>query len=201
MARKPADGAALREHLRHVFWIGGGSGAGKSSIARRIAAQLGLRVYATDEVMADHARRGTKEDSPLLHTFMAMDMDEDARAKVLRTYRDLMFDLARRPNVHCKVGGLGMPFWGFRFEERQDPIGYEELATAWRPYVETAIEAFGADRCMMESNYPMDGRSGGFVPIWNALKHIVRAASPDEKDALFHGTAARVYRISEARPR
>jgi len=76
MARKPADGAALREHLRHVFWIGGGSGAGKSSIARRVAAQRGLRVYATDEVMADHARRGTKEDSPLLHTFMAMDMDE-----------------------------------------------------------------------------------------------------------------------------
>lgn len=76
MAREPADSAALREHLRPVFWIGGGSGAGKTSIARRIAAQRGLRVYATDEVMADHARRGTKEDSPLLHTFMAMDMDE-----------------------------------------------------------------------------------------------------------------------------
>ena len=76
MARKPADCAVLREHLRHVFWIGGGSGAGKSTIARRISAQRGLRVYATDEVMADHARRGTKEDSPLLHTFMAMDMDE-----------------------------------------------------------------------------------------------------------------------------
>ena len=76
MARKPADCAVLREHLRPVFWIGGGSGAGKSTIARRISAQRGLRVYATDEVMADHARRGTKEDSPLLHTFRAMDMDE-----------------------------------------------------------------------------------------------------------------------------
>ena len=71
-----ADSAALREQLPHVYWIGGGSGAGKSTIARRIAAQHGLRVYTTDEVMADHARRTTHEDSPLLHKFMAMDMDE-----------------------------------------------------------------------------------------------------------------------------
>ena len=70
------DRAALREQLQHVYWIGGGSGAGKSTIARRIAAQHGLRVYATDEVMTDHARRSTPQDSPLLHKFMAMDMDE-----------------------------------------------------------------------------------------------------------------------------
>jgi len=70
------DSAALREQLQHVYWIGGGSAAGKSTIARRIAAQHGLRVYATDEVMSDHARRSTREDSPLLHKFMAIDMDE-----------------------------------------------------------------------------------------------------------------------------
>lgn len=66
----------LREQLQHVYWIGGGPGAGKSTIARRIAAQHGLRVYATDDVMADHARRSTPEDCPLLHKFMVMDMDE-----------------------------------------------------------------------------------------------------------------------------
>jgi Shikimate kinase len=71
-----ADGAALRERLRHVYWIGGGSGAGKSTIARRVAARHGLRVYATDDVMADHAGRSTREEAPLLHAFMAMDMDE-----------------------------------------------------------------------------------------------------------------------------
>jgi 2-phosphoglycerate kinase len=71
-----ADGAALREQLRHVYWVGGGSGAGKSTVARRIAARHGLRLYATDDMMAEHARRSTREDSPLLHTFMAMDMDE-----------------------------------------------------------------------------------------------------------------------------
>jgi 2-phosphoglycerate kinase len=73
---KTADSAALREQLQQVYWIGGGSGAGKSTIARRIAAQHGLRVYATDDAMADHARRSSHEDCPLLHRFMAMDMDE-----------------------------------------------------------------------------------------------------------------------------
>ena len=71
-----AGSAALRQQLQHVYWIGGGSAAGKSTIARRLAAQHGLRVYATDDVMADHARRSTEEDSPLLHRFMSMDMDE-----------------------------------------------------------------------------------------------------------------------------
>ena len=126
---------------------------------------------------------------------MAMGLSEANRAEVFRSYRDLMFELARRPNVYCKVGGMGLPFWGFDFLTRQDPVGYQELATAWRPYVETSIEAFGPARCMMESNFPQDGRSAGFVPLWNALKHIVRGASSDDKAALFHGTAAKVYRV------
>ncbi len=64
------------KQLQHVYWIGGGSAAGKSTIAHRIAAQHGLRVYATDDVMADHTRRCSPEDGPLLHAFMAMDMDQ-----------------------------------------------------------------------------------------------------------------------------
>jgi 2-phosphoglycerate kinase len=70
-----SDPAALRAQLEHVYWIGGGSGAGKSTIARRIAARRGLRLYETDVVMADHARRST-DDSPFLSEFIAMDMDE-----------------------------------------------------------------------------------------------------------------------------
>ena len=66
----------MQAQLQHLYWIGGGSAAGKSTIARRIAAEHGLSVYSTDEVMSEHARRSTPEDSPLLHKFMAMDMDE-----------------------------------------------------------------------------------------------------------------------------
>jgi 2-phosphoglycerate kinase len=71
-----ADAAALRARLRHVYWIGGGSGAGKSTIARRIASRQGLRLYVTDDVMPDHAGRSIPEDTPLLSEFVAMDMDE-----------------------------------------------------------------------------------------------------------------------------
>jgi predicted TIM-barrel fold metal-dependent hydrolase len=129
---------------------------------------------------------------------MAMEMDADARARVRDEWRLSLQEVARRPNVMCKIGGFGLPFWGFGFEGRSEPIGYLELAHAWRPYVELSIDAFGSDRCMMESNYPPDGRSCGYVPLWNALKHIVRSYTPEEKGALFHGTAARVYRIPTA---
>ncbi|HXQ70443.1 MAG TPA: hypothetical protein VN844_08155 [Pyrinomonadaceae bacterium] len=70
------DTEALQDQLRHVYWIGGGSGAGKSTITRRIAAEHGLQAYVTDDVMADHAKRSTPRDCPLLHMFMAMDMDQ-----------------------------------------------------------------------------------------------------------------------------
>lgn len=81
MRREPgpgeiADAAALRARLGHVYWIGGGSGAGKSTIARRVAARHGLRLYATDDVMADHARRCAPGDCPSLAAFAAMDMDQ-----------------------------------------------------------------------------------------------------------------------------
>lgn len=71
-----ADFAALRARLQHVYWIGGGSGAGKSTIARRIAAQHGFQTYVTDEVMPDHANRSTPDDAPYLSRFKTMDMDE-----------------------------------------------------------------------------------------------------------------------------
>lgn len=122
-------------------------------------------------------------------------MDEQERQEAFAQWRSDLSALARNVNVMCKVGGLGQPFFGFGFEARPDVIGYLELASAWKSYVESAIEIFGVERCMMESNFPADGRSCGYVPLWNALKQIVSGASESEKTALFHGTAARVYRI------
>jgi predicted TIM-barrel fold metal-dependent hydrolase len=126
---------------------------------------------------------------------MGLEMTAAERGELFRAWREGLRDVARRPNVVCKVGGLGMATWGFGFETRPDVIGYLELADTWRPFVETAIELFGPERCMLESNFPPDGRSCGFVPLWNALKHIVAGYSPAEKRALFSGTAARTYRI------
>jgi predicted TIM-barrel fold metal-dependent hydrolase len=68
-------------------------------------------------------------------------------------------------------------------------------AAPWEPYVETAIELFGVNRCMMESDFPPDGRSCGHVPLWNALKYVTREYAWDEKLSLFRDNAARVYRV------
>ena len=127
---------------------------------------------------------------------VGVDMDAAEKAEVFQRWSTGLKALAERPNVYCKIGGLGMPNWGFGFELREDPVGYLELAEAWRPYVLAAIEAFGPARAMMESNFPPDGRSGGYVPVWNAYKHILKDFSADEKAALFHRNAASVYRLA-----
>ena len=126
---------------------------------------------------------------------MGLDMTSDMRADLFREWQEALRETAKRPNIVCKVGGLGMPHWGFGFETRLDPIGYLELADTWRPFVETAIELFGPNRCMLESNFPPDGQSAGYVPTWNALKYIVSDASAEEKHDLFFKTASRVYRL------
>lgn len=127
--------------------------------------------------------------------FVGVDMAPDERAEKFAALSTNLHEIAKRPNVHCKVGGLGMPTLGFGFEKREEIIGYEQLADAFRPHVELAIEAFGTERCMIESNFPPDGRSSGFIPTLNAYKHILKDLSPDEKLDVFARNAARVYRL------
>ena len=117
------------------------------------------------------------------------------RREVFDDWRAGLGRLARLPNVSVKVGGLGMPFWGFGFHERAEPASSDELAAAWRPYVEAAIDLFGPQRAMMEANFPPDRRSCGYVTCWNALKKATAAYGGEERRALFAGTAAGFYGI------
>ena len=100
-----------------------------------------------------------------------------------------------RPNVVVKLGGLAMRLLGYDFHERPKPPSSEEAAAAWRPYIETCVEAFGPDRCMFESNFPPDKGQCSYQVILNAFKRIAAQYSEAEKTALFSGTAARVYRL------
>ncbi len=106
-----------------------------------------------------------------------------------------MLELASCPNVTVKLGGLGMRIGVFDFHLRPAPPSSQELADAWRPWIETCIEAFGADRCMFESNFPVDKITTGYAVLWNAFKRIAQGASASEKAALFSGTARRIYRL------
>jgi predicted TIM-barrel fold metal-dependent hydrolase len=103
--------------------------------------------------------------------------------------------LAACPNVVVKLGGMAMRINGYDFHEHADPPGSAALAAAWKPYVETCIEAFGPSRCMFESNFPVDKGSYSYQAYWNACKILAAGASADEKADLFSGTAARFYRL------
>jgi predicted TIM-barrel fold metal-dependent hydrolase len=108
-----------------------------------------------------------------------------------------MAELARCPNVSVKLGGMGMIICGPQWHEAELPPTSVQLADAWRPYIESCIELFGADRCMFESNFPVDKAMYSYRTVWNAFKRLTQGASADERRALFSGTAARVYRIAD----
>jgi len=118
------------------------------------------------------------------------------RDEVYRVWRSHMAALAQHDNIVVKLGGLGMPRIGFDFAAAAAPPPSQTLAAAWRPYVETCIEAFGTARCMFESNFPVDKGSGSYRVLWNAFKRIAAAYSPGEQAALFGRTAAATYRLA-----
>jgi predicted TIM-barrel fold metal-dependent hydrolase len=90
--------------------------------------------------------------------------------------------LSQAPNVACKISGLGMGDWTW-------------TTASIRPYVEEAIAAFGVERCMFASNFPVDKLFSSYDAIINAFKDITKAYSGDERVALFHDNAVLFYRL------
>ena len=109
--------------------------------------------------------------------------------------RDLA-ELAKCSNVNIKLGGLAMPWNGFGFESRPEPPTSDQLVARQKRYYQHAIQTFGPERCMFESNFPVDKGAVSYAVLWNAFKKIAAPYSEAEKDALFRGTAARVYRVA-----
>ena len=118
------------------------------------------------------------------------------REQIFQEWKESMAAVATCPNVVVKVGGLVMPVCGFDWHERPMPITSRELAQGTAPYYLYCIEQFGPDRCMFESNFPVDKIACSYTVLWNAFKRLAHDFSPSEQAALFHGTAARVYRLS-----
>jgi L-fuconolactonase len=106
--------------------------------------------------------------------------------------------LSACPNVYVKLGGLAMIVNAFDFHLAPLPPSSGELANAWRPYVDACIESFGADRCMFESNFPVDKGACSYPVLFNAFKRLASGASATEKADLFADTASRFYRLGLA---
>ena len=117
------------------------------------------------------------------------------RDEVFAGWKRDIATLATCPNVWVKLGGLGMPICGFGHHKREQLPGSVELAQAWRPYIETCIEAFGPSRAMFESNFPVDRASCSYADLWNAFKRITAGASAGEKALLYRDSARKFYRL------
>lgn len=117
------------------------------------------------------------------------------REEVFALWKRNITKLAQCDNVVVKLGGLTMTMSGFGWHKRDAPPGSIELAEAMGPYYRTCIECFGAERCMFESNFPVDRTSCSYTILWNAFKRLTQDYSHAERRALFHDTAARIYRL------
>ena len=115
--------------------------------------------------------------------------------EVFARWKASMTELAKCPNVVVKLGGVMMRLAAYDYMALPAPPSSEELAGHWGRYVKTCIDLFGADRCMVESNFPVEKMGIGAAALWNALKRLTAGASADEKTAIFSGTANRVYRL------
>lgn len=119
----------------------------------------------------------------------------DRKDEIFSDWQRGISELAAFSNVSVKLGGLGMPRCGFGWDKRDKPPTSSELAEAMKPYVLFCINKFGVDRCMFESNFPVDKISYSYTVIWNAFKLISKGFSQHERAALFHDTAASIYRL------
>lgn len=145
-------------------------------VKRELSYDLQLYFWQVDEFI-DLARQFPDTQIILNHTGMQVD-----GPALFDGWRKAMKRLAEAPNVACKISGLGMGDWTWT----TDSI---------RPYVEAAIDAFGVDRCMFASNFPVDKLFSSYDAIWDAFKEITANYSPSERIALFHDNAARFYRL------
>ena len=118
-----------------------------------------------------------------------------ARDLVQETWVAVMDGLARFEGLHVKLGGLGMALAGYGLHERASPPASAELAELWGPAIDACIDLFGTERCMFESNFPVDKASCGYGVLWNAFKRLAARHGERERDALFRGNAARFYRL------
>ena len=117
------------------------------------------------------------------------------RDEIFATWKQDIRELATCPNVNVKLGGLLMRVNGYDLHEGETPPTSEQVADAYRPWVDVCLDAFGASRCMFESNFPVDKGSVSYAVFWNACKRLAADMSEGERTALFTATAARVYRL------
>lgn len=120
---------------------------------------------------------------------------EGKRDEIFATWKDDIAEVAACPNVYAKLGGMAMPDNGYGWNTRAKPPGSDEFAAAQMAWYDHAINCFKPERCMFESNFPVDRLSLGYRTLWNGLKKIAKDYPEPVQTALFSGTARKVYKL------
>jgi predicted TIM-barrel fold metal-dependent hydrolase len=118
------------------------------------------------------------------------------RRAMFAQWRSVIRRMAKFPKLRMKLGGLGMRYMGFDLHSQPVAPSSDALAELWAPYIETCVEAFGAERCMFESNFPVDKWVASYRVLWNAYKKMAGRYSSMQQERLFLRTAAETYRLS-----
>jgi predicted TIM-barrel fold metal-dependent hydrolase len=161
---------------------------------------VGLEVwvsYLQLPALAELAARYPKLVVVVNHIGGAAGAAEQGNTEMRRRWLDGLRSLAPRRNVVVKLGGLGTSVFGYRFFLTARPPSSEELAIIWRPWFEPVVELFGPQRCMFESNYPVDARVASLGVLWNCFKLLADRYTPQERAWLCGGTAAETYRLTD----
>lgn len=169
--------------------------AGVRELAR-LGLTLDVYLYFTQlEDVVDLARAVPEARIALNHagTPLGVGPYGGKRDEVFATWARGVRAVAECPNVAIKIGGLGMSVCGFGFESLDQPPDSQVLARAWERYIKTCVDAFGVERSMFESNFPVDRQSCSYAALWNAFKRVTREFSPCERHTLFAATAAATY--------
>ncbi len=167
--------------------------------------RLGERGYSYDTWHYHHQNQAfctlakAAPDTPMILDHFGTPLGVGAyaskREEIFTQWQKDIEAIAECPNVVAKLGGLAMPDNGFNWHNREVPPGSDEFVEAQARYYHHTISCFGADRCMFESNFPVDRMSISYHVLWNALKKIASGYSAKEQESMFQGTARRVYKL------
>lgn len=120
------------------------------------------------------------------------------RKEVFEVWKKDISELAKCSNVFAKLGGINMEINGFSWHLSQKPPSSETLMEATRDWYNYTIDKFGVDRCLFESNFPVDKISCSYNVIWNSFKRLTKGYSESEKTLLYHDNASRIYRLNSS---
>ena len=196
--KRPEDLLILNNAPQYLF--------GKESFRRglRILAERGLTFdswhYHHQNLDFIELARAIPECTMILDHFgtpLGVGIYKGRRDEIFKQWKADIIELAKCKNVYAKLGGLAMPDNGFPWHQAERPPTSDEFITVQEGYYKHAIECFGPERCMFESNFPVDRLSINYHTLFNAYKKMVYDFTEDEKHAMFYGTAEKVYSLQD----